>query len=140
MARKVTPKPPENVEGTIIYGNVNAGTFIGRDQVNYNNQQQLNINTPAEFVAELRRLQAEIQSLKSQLEPDDAMQVDVIVQRVETAIVEAEQPQPVGERIRTALEKAQKNMALLDGTLQSAMSLGATLATLGALALKVFGL
>ncbi len=140
MARKVTPKPPENVEGTIIYGNVNAGTFIGRDQVNYNNQQQLNINTPAEFVAELRRLQAEIQSLKSQLEPDDAMQVDVIVQRVETAIVEAEQPQPVGERIRTALEKAQKNMALLDGTLQSAMSLGATLATLGAPALKVFGL
>ena len=140
MARKVTPKPPENVEGTIIYGNVNAGTFIGRDQVNYNNQQQLNINTPAEFVAELRRLQAEIQSLKSQLEPDDAMQVDLVIQRVETAIVEAGQPKPVGERIRTALEKAQKNMALLDGTLQSAMSLGATLATLGALALKVFGL
>ena len=140
MARKVTPKPPENVEGTIIYGNVNAGTFIGRDQVNYNNQQQLNINTPAEFVAELRRLQAEIQSLKSQLEPDDAMQVDVIVQRVETAIVEAEQPKPASERIRTALEKAQKNMTLLDGTLQSAMSLGATLAALGALTLKVFGL
>ena len=140
MARKVTPKPPENVEGTIIYGNVNAGTFIGRDQVNYNNQQQLNINTPAEFVAELRRLQAEIQSLKSQLEPDDAMQVDLVIQRVETAIVEAEQPKPVVERIRTALEKAQKNMTLLDGTLQSAMSLGATLATLGALALKVFGL
>jgi len=140
MDRKVTPKPPENVEGTIIYGNVNAGTFIGRDQVNYNNQQQLNINTPAEFVAELRRLQAEIQSLKSQLEPDDAMQVDLVIQRVETAIVEAGQPKPASERIRTALEKAQKNMALLDGTLQSAMSLGATLATLGALALKVFGL
>ena len=140
MARKVTPKPPENVEGTIIYGNVNAGTFIGRDQINYNNQQTLNINTPAEFVAELRRLQAEIQSLKAQLEPDDAMQVDLVIQRVETAIVEAEQPKPVVERIRTALEKAQKNMTLLDGTLQSAMSLGATLATLGALALKVFGL
>jgi hypothetical protein len=140
MARKVTPKPPEKNEGAIIYGDVHATTFIGRDQVNYNNQQQLNINTPAEFVAELRRLQTEIQSLKAQLEPDDALQVDVVVQRVETAIVEAEQPQPVGERIRTALEKAQKNMALLDGTLQSAMSLGATLATLGALALKVFGL
>ncbi len=140
MARKVTPKPPENVEGTIIYGNVNAGTFIGRDQVNYNNQQQLNINTPAEFVAELRRLQAEIQSLKSQLEPDDAMQVDLVIQRVETAIVEAGQPKPASERIRTTLEKAKKAIDSLDGTLQSAMSLGATLATLGALALKVFGL
>ena len=140
MAKKVTPKPPEKNEGAIIYGNVNAGTFIGRDQVNYNNQQTLNINTPAEFVTELRRLQAEIQSLKAQLEPDDAMQVDMVIKRVETAIVEAEQPKPVVERIRTALEKAQKNMTLLDGTLQSAMSLGTTLAALGALALKVFGL
>lgn len=140
MARKVTPKPPENVEGTIIYGNVNAGTFIGGDQVNYNNQQQLNINTPAEFVAELRRLQAEIQSLKAGLDSTDAQQVDIVIQRMETAIVEAGQPKPAVEHIRTALEKAQKNMTLLDGTLQSAMSLGATLATLGALALKVFGL
>jgi len=140
MAKKVTPKPPEKNEGAIIYGNVNANTFIGRDQVNYNNQQTLNINTPAEFVAELRRLQAEIQSLKSQLEAEDALQAEVVIQQVGTAIVEAEQPQPVGEKIRAKLEKAQKTMALLDDTIKSAAGLGATLAGLAALALTVFGL
>jgi len=140
MAKKVTPKPPDNVEGTIIYGNVNAGTFIGRDQVNYNNQQQLNINTPAEFVAELRRLQVEIQSLKAGLKPVQAQYVDIVLTQVDTAITEAEKPKPVIEEIRAELEMAQKTIILLDGTLKAAAGLGVTLATLATLAMKVFGL
>ena len=140
MAKKVTPKPPEKNEGAIIYGNVNAGTFIGRDQVNYNNQQTLNINTPAEFVAELRRLHTEIQSLKAGLKPVQAQYVDIVLTQVDTAIAEAEKPKPVIEDICTELDMAQKTIILLDGTIKAAAGLGATLATLGALALKVFGL
>lgn len=139
MAKKVTPKPVENNEGTVIYGSVHANTFIGRDQVNYNNQQQVNIITPVEFVTELRRLQADLQALKAGLDAVDAQQVEVVIQRVDTAIVEAEQPQPVGERIRSTLEKAQKAINLLDDSIKSAAALGATLAGLAALTLKIFG-
>jgi len=140
MTRKPGRKPqePTNVEGTVIHGDVHAGTFIGHDQINYNTQ--INITTAAEFTAELHRLQAEILAHKPELkDPDDAQQLDLVVKRIQTAIEETEQPQPVGERIRTTLEKAQATMTLLKGTLDAAVGLGTTLGGLALIALKLFG-
>ena len=124
--------------GLIIHGDVHAGTFIGRDQVNYNTQ--INITTAAEFTAELHRLQAEVLAHKPELkDPDDAEQLDLVVRRIQTAIEEAEQPRPVGERIRTTLEKAKQMMDALAGALDSAVQLSTTLGGLALIALKLFG-
>lgn len=140
MARKTTPRESASNEGTIIHGNVTAGTFIGRDQINYGSPQTVNIHNAGEFAAELRRLQGEIRALRQDLDEADAMQLDAVVSRVETALAEVEQPKPAGERIRATLEKAQKTIHLLDDSVKAAAGLGATLAGLGALALKLFGM
>lgn len=139
MANKPKPQTSVDSEGTIIYGNVKANTFIGHDQNNYGIQQPLGIDTIADYAAELRRIKTEILELREGLEKADSQQLESVAVRVQTAIEEVEQPNPVAERVQSTLEKAQKTIILMDDSVKAAAGLGATLAGLAALALKLFG-
>ena len=130
----------KNNDGVIfnVEGGIHAQHVIMGSQ--YNNPLPA-INDAAGFISELRKLQAQILELKQHPEMDaaDAMQVESAAARVQTAIAEAEQPRPMAERINTTLTKAQQTLTLLSGSVKAAMGLGATLAALGAMALKLFG-
>ena len=52
---------------------------------------------------------------------------------------ETRQPAPLGERIQATLAGATATMDALAGSVTSAVGLGATLAGLGQIALKLFG-
>lgn len=126
-----------------IKGGVHAGRdVIMGDQENtiYQTQQTLNITSPNEFIEELQKLKAEIERLKSlpDMDPAAARRLVAVEGDIEDAIVESKKDRPIVERIKSTLDGAKETMEKLDGSIATAMKLGATLGTLGTLALTVW--
>ncbi len=123
---------------------VKGGIHAGRDVImgDQYNIQEANINTPDEFVAELERLKAEIESLKQQpeLDPMDIQTLEVVAGRVEEATKEAKEPTPVSATVSGALGKAKKMMDSLSGGIKSAVALGKAVAGMAEIAGKLFGM
>ena len=143
---KRKPASPAKHGGNVfnIQGNINVGgSFISGDQYNTitNNQTINNISTPSEFVSELQKLKAEIETLKSQpaVEPAAARRLAAVEGDIEDAIVEAKKETPIVELIKTTLDGAKETMEKLGGSITSAVSLGTTLGNLALIAMKVFG-
>ena len=142
-SKRTTTKPAGgnvfNVQGGIHV----QGTMIGGDQTNYyyNNQQTINITSPAQFMDELQKLREEIERLKSQPEVDkaSALRMELAQAKIDSAVAEAEKEEPVAERIRDTLDGARETMDKIDGSITSAVNLGTTLANLAMIAMKLFG-
>ena len=137
---KKTEKPKNNFD---IKGGIHAGRdVIMGDQENtfYQTSQTLNITSPNEFVEELQKLKAEIERLKSlpDVNPAAARRLFAVEGDIVDAIVEAKKDEPVAERIKSTLDGAKETMEKLDGSIATAMKLGATLGSLGTLALTVW--
>jgi hypothetical protein len=124
--------------GTVVGGDIKAGRdVIMGDQVNY----AARVTSPQEFVAELGKLRGQIVALKDQpeLAPAHRQTIEVVEGQVQQVIEEAQKPQPLGARITATLTGAKAVMDSLSGSVTSAVGLGAALAGLGQVALKLFG-
>ena len=126
--------------------NVQGGIHIGRDmiaggQVNYINETNLNISTPAQFMDELQRLKEEIEKLKSQpdVSPAEARRMEVAQADIQDAKDEAAKDKPVAERIKNTLNGAKETMEKLGGSIGAAVNLGTTIGNLAMMAFKLFG-
>jgi len=143
---KKAPKPrkpaaPKQAGGNIfnIQGGIHVGgDFIGGDQVNYIND---NVLTPADFIAELQKLRAEIAALQIGLglEPAAARRLTTVEGDIQDALAEAGGEKPVAEKIKSTLEGAKDMMDKLGGSLGSAVNLGTMLGNLALMAVKIFG-
>jgi len=144
-AARKTDKPKSS--GGHTY-NVQGGIHAARDVIMgdqtktyYQTTQTLNVSTPTEFVAELKKLKEEIAALKSQpsTDPAAARRLTAVEGDIEDAITEARKETPVIERIKTTLDGAKETMDKLGGSVTSAVNLGTTLGNLALLVWKVFG-
>lgn len=136
------PKTTGNVFN--VQGSINIGRdLIGGDQVNYitNNNVTNNISTPADFVAALNQIKAEIEALKSQpnLEPAVARRLNTVEGDIEDVVAEAIGEKPAWERIKSTLESAKDTMDRISGSIGSAVALGTTLGNLALMAFRIFG-
>lgn len=141
-AQKRAPAAGEVGRGVFIQGDVYAQRdVIMGDQYNFQDQRIANIQTPAEFLQALSLLQAQIAALKqhSELTLQQAQMVEIIQRQVQQAVEEARKPEPMGTRITAELASAKATMDLIASAVQSAVGLGATLAGLAGMAIKVFG-
>jgi len=132
---------PKQTGGNIfnIQGGIHVGRdFIGGDQVNYVNN---NISTPAEFIAELQKLRAEIAALKAQpnLEQALARRLNTVEGDIEEVIAEAQGGKPVAGKIQSTLDGAKETMDRIESSLGSAMRFGTALGQLGMMAWQIFG-
>lgn len=134
--------------GGVAIGKINAGRdVVVGNQYNVHGgdvtigDRYLTVNTPAEFVVELRRLQEQVAALRQQpgLPAEQARRVEAAEAGVREALQETQQPRPLGTRIRDTLARAQADLALLSGSVGAAAGLGALLGQLGLLAIQVFG-
>jgi uncharacterized phage infection (PIP) family protein YhgE len=100
-----------------------------------------NINTPAEFVAKLGEIQAEIAKLKQQpnLTADQTTKLVAAEKKVAKAAEEAQKPDADTDKIEETLTDAKDKFDLLSGGLEAAIKLGSTLATVIGFVMKVFG-
>lgn len=140
------PAAPQKADGPniIVHGNINVGgDFISRDQYKTvsHNETINNISSPADFVAALNQLKAEIESLKAQpnLDSTVARRLNTVEGDITDVITEAGKEKPVIEKIRSILESAKDTMDKLGGSIGSAVNLGVTLGNLALMAWKVFG-
>lgn len=145
-SRPRKPAAPKNSGGTniTVHGNINVGRdFIARDQYNtiIHNETINNISSPADFVAALNQLKAEIEALKAQpnLEPAVTRRLNTVEGDITDVITEAESDKPVVERIKSTLESAKDTMDRISGSIGSALALGTTLGNLALIVLKIFG-
>ena len=142
-SRGNTAKPPGgnvfNVQGGIHV----RGNMIGGDQTNvyYQNQQTINITSPAQFIDELQKLRDEIERLKSQPNVDSsaARRMEVVQADIDDAKNEAAKDKPSAGRINKTLDSAKETMEKLSGSITTALNLGTALGNLALLALKLFG-
>ena len=145
-AKPKKPAAPKNSGGPniTVHGNINVGRdFIARDQYNtiIHNETINNISSPADFVAALNQLKAEIETLKSQadIEPAVIRRLNTVQDDIADVITEAEHEKPVAERIKSTLESAKDTMNLIKGSVGSAVALGTTLGNLALMASRIFG-
>ena len=142
-SRRTTPKPASgnifNVEGGIHV----AGNMIAGDQTNtyYQNQQNINITSPAQFMDELQKLKEEIERLKSQpnIDRSAVRRMDVVQADIDDAIQEAAKEEPGARHIKDTLTSAKETMEKLVGTVASAINFGSTLGNLALMATRLFG-
>lgn len=117
--------------------------MIARDQTNvyYQNQQTINITSPAQFIDELHKLKEEIERMKSQPNVDTAAarRMDVVQADIQDAMDEATKDKPSSERINKTLDSAKETMEKLGGSITTAVNLGTTLGNLALMAWKLFG-
>lgn len=144
--RKPAASKPQNTDGPniIVHGNINVGgDFISRDQYKtvITNETINNISSPADFVAVLNQLKAEIEALKAQpnLDSTVARRLNTVEGDITDVINEVENEKPVAERIKSTLESAKDTMNLIKGSVSSAVALGTTLGNLALMAWKIFG-
>lgn len=144
--RKPAASKPQNTDGPniIVRGNINVGgDFISRDQYKtvITNETINNISSPADFVAVLNQLKAEIEALKAQpnLDSTVARRLNTVEGDITDVINEVENEKPVAERIKSTLESAKDTMNLIKGSVSSAVALGTTLGNLALMAWKIFG-
>jgi len=145
-AKPKKPAVPKKTGGTniTVLGNINVGRdWVGGDQHNTitNNYITNNISSPADFVAALNQLKAEIEALKSQaeIEPTVIRRLNTVQDDIADVITEAEHEKPVAERIKATLESAKDTMNLIKGSVGSAVALGTTLGNLAVMASHIFG-
>jgi hypothetical protein len=142
---KPAPRTVQNVRsmtGGVVANRITVGRdMINGDQINIIDKRIAHIGTPQDFVAELQKVQAQMAEMKKapELQPAQARRLEVVEADVQDALVEAGKPAPVAERINATLTTAKETMDNLGGGLASAVALGATLAGLAQVALKVFG-
>lgn len=140
--KPATPKTSGNVFN--VQGNINIGRdFVGGNQINHitTNNITNNISSPADFVAALNQLKAEIEALKAQpnLDSTVARRLNTVEGDIEDVIAEAGNQKPVAERIKSTLESAKDTMDRISGSIGSAVTLGTTLGNLALMALHIFG-
>jgi len=140
-AKKITRKktaPRFMVQDSLI--KAGRDVIIG-NQYNDYRQQIAHIASPREFALELEKLQKQIAEIKQQANLDsiDIQTIEVVEGRVKEAIEESQKPQPVAERITSALDKAKKTIDSLSGSVTAAIGLCTVIAGFGQVALKLFG-
>jgi hypothetical protein len=134
---------PKKSGGTniTVHGNINVGRdFVSGDKVNTITTIN-NTLAPAEFVAELQKLKAEIEALKSRPNVEPAVEriLSTVDGNLQDAIEEAGKEKPAVERIKTTLEGAKEMMDKLGGGIASAVKLGTALGNLALMVWQVFG-
>lgn len=136
-----TKRGSKNSSGPIYnIGSIHVGRdLIQGDQANYINSVTY-VQSPAEFVAALEQVKAQIAELKKgQLTSAQARNVEVVEACLTDAVDEAQKPQPLGERVKSILSEAKETLDLLSRSLGAAATLGTTLGGLVMMAAKVFG-
>ena len=117
--------------------------MINGNQVNYiyNPQQFAYVSSPLELVAELQKLRLDIARVRQQpqLEAGDRKDIEAVEARIENAEQELQKPEPDFDRVVGTLEKARRTMETLTGSIAAATGLGAALAGVIQLAIKLFG-
>lgn len=137
MAKKSTPKPEQNAHHI---NNFNAPIKVGRDFIA--GDQINNIQPPAtreEFIAQMQQVQIVMASIQQrpELTEQKRQEVEYVREEMNKAIEEAGKPKPLAMRIKTTMENAKMVMDSLDEGIKSALNLGGTIATVGAMALSV---
>ena len=123
-----------------IKGNITAGRdVIMGDQVNI--QQSINVNTPTDFVKELKKIHTELISLKKDtaINLEDKKLLDSAEINLESAISEAQKRKPASETIKNALDNAKEIMEKISSNASTAIALSTILAKLSQVTLKLFG-
>jgi hypothetical protein len=121
---------------------VTIGQFVGRDQTVYHvGDQNLNVNSPADFSAGLQMVQTQIAALKQQADLNSAQlrNLQAVEQKVAEAAEQATKPEPDGKSIKGALQDAKETIELLSGSIGAAVGLGTLLGNLIAGAVRLFG-
>ena len=142
---KATPQPQPGAVapgGIAVTGGIHAGRdVIMGDQYNDLRQQVAQIGTPAEFVAQVQALQAQLAALKQQpgLLPAQVQTLEVVEGNVREAVEEVQKPEPLAARITATLTGASAVMDSLSKGVQAAVGLGTVLAGLAHIALRLFG-
>jgi hypothetical protein len=142
---KATPQPQPGAVapgGIVVTGGIHAGRdVIMGDQYNDLRQQVAQIGTPAEFVAQVQALQAQLAALKRQpgLLPAQVQTLEVVEGNIREAVEEAQKPEPLAARITATLTGASAVMDSLSKGVQAAVGLGTVLAGLAHIALRLFG-
>jgi hypothetical protein len=140
--RKRAPTVGTMKGGVVVGGSIRAGRdVIMGDQYNDLRQQVAQISSPAEFVARAQELQTKIAEIKKQpdLLPAQVETMQVVEGQVKQVIEEAQKPKPLAARINATLTGAKAVMDSLGDSVKSAIGLGAVLAGLGQIAIKLFG-
>ena len=137
MSRKNNRK---NNNSFSIKGNISAGRdVIMGDQVNI--KQSINVNTPTDFVNELKKIHTELTSLKKDtaINLEDKKLLDSAETNLESAISEAQKRKPASETIKNALDNAKEIMEKISSNASTAIALSTILAKLSQVTLKLFG-
>jgi hypothetical protein len=140
--RKRAPTVGTMKGGVVVGGNIRAGRdVIMGDQYNDLRRQVAQISSPQEFVARAQELQAKIAEVKQQpdLLPAQIETMEVVEGQVKQVIEEAQKQKPLAARIHATLTGAKAVMDTLGDSVKSAIGLGAVLAGLGQIAIKLFG-
>jgi hypothetical protein len=141
--KSATKRQAAGAAGRIsIGGDVHAGRdVIMGDQYNDFRQQVAQISSPAEFVEQAKKLQEQLAAIKEQpgLLPEHVQTIEVVEGDVQKVVEEAQKPKPLAARMTATLTGAKAVMDSLGESVKSALGLGAVLAGLAQIALKVFG-
>ena len=139
MTAKSKKETDENGKQVIHVGTINANKVTMGNETNYISNTA-NIQSPAQFVDELKKLQAQIAMIKQgQLSTALARNLEVVEGQISAVTEEAQKPQPALERIQATLSEAKETMELLAGSLSAATTLGATIGWLVLMAARFFG-
>ena len=148
-SKKGPAKRPASAKTQVtVHGNIIAkrDVVMGNQEnvittYNYQPQQIANIHNATEFRDELQKARAEVERLKQlpQLPAPHKASLEVVEDKIAQVMEEMEKPKPLGARISATLTDAKAVLDSLAGGVASAVGLGAALAGLGGIALKVFG-
>lgn len=127
--------------GVGIGGDVRAKSISIQQHTEDSHDRLIHITSPAEFMIELQKVREQIAALRQQpgISPTEARRLAAVEGDIDDVAQETRRPAPLGERINTTLMQAKATMEALAGSVAAAAALGATLAGLGQIALKLFG-
>ncbi len=124
-------------------GNVEVkGDMIGRDKnitqaiTNIQNNQ-----TPEGFLQALQAVQGQITALREEktLLPAQKEEIEIIEGKIVEVVEASQSEKPNGAKIRETLDEAKAMLDSIGGAATSAIGLGAILAQIADMAIKVFG-
>jgi len=127
--------------GVGIGGDVRGRTITIQQHSKDSHDRMTHITSPAEFMIELPKVREQIAALRQQpgVSPAEARRLAAVEGDLDDAAEETRRPAPLADRINTTLIQAKATMEALAGSVATAAALGATLAVLGQVALKLFG-
>ena len=147
--RTTTSRPRRTKRGNVVTvsggvgigGDVRAQTVTLQQHSRDSHDRVIHITSPAEFMVELQKVREQIAALRQQpgISPVEARRLAAVEGDIDDVAEETRRPAPLGERINTTLTQAKATMEALAGSVTAAAALGATLAGLGQIALKLFG-